>query len=73
MALAGVTLRVLAENPAAVLIDLGSVDLADDTYRIRVSGGRELSVEDLAGQRFDGDADGVAGGDYIGEFTLTRQ
>jgi hypothetical protein len=68
---AGTSIRLLVDNPAAALIDLEGVDLADDIYRIRVSGG-DIAIEDLAGQRFDGDADGKAGGDYVGVITLTR-
>lgn len=69
----GSSLSVLADNPTAVLIDLEGVDLVDDTYRVRVSGDGDIAVEDLAGQRFDGDADGLAGGDYVGVFTVERQ
>ena len=64
--------RLAPGNSAAILVDLSESDLADDTYRIRLSGGPDLAIEDLDGQRFDGDADGMSGGDYVAEFTLKR-
>ncbi len=66
----GSSIRLLAGNPTAVVIDLEAAVLADDSYRIRVSGGGDLAVEGLDGQRFDGDADGQPGGDYEAIITV---
>uniref|UniRef100_UPI000A9B5DF0 Ig-like domain-containing protein n=1 Tax=Methylomonas koyamae TaxID=702114 RepID=UPI000A9B5DF0 len=44
--------------------------LAEGKYRLRLSG--TLGIFDTAGNLLDGNADGVAGGDYLREFTIDR-
>ena len=64
------SVKLLDGNPMSVVIDLGNVELADGTYRVRMSGGPILAIEDLDGNVLDGDGDGIAGGDYVAEFVI---
>jgi hypothetical protein len=65
-------------NPMSAVFDLTGVQLADDTYRISLLGNAQASILDLDGNMLDGEylgvfpsGDGVAGGDYVSQFTVT--
>ena len=65
-------------NPMSAVFDLTGVQLADDTYRVSLLGNGQASILDLDGNMLDGEnlgvfpsGDGVAGGDFISQFTIT--
>ncbi len=71
-------ISVPAANPQSAVFDLTGVTLADDTYRIELLGGATNAIMDLDGNALDGEypgslpsGDGVAGGDFIVQFTVT--
>ena len=51
-------------------LDLSSVTLAEDTYRLMVIGTGSEPVSNLDGLLLDGEADGITGGDFTSEFTI---
>lgn len=71
-------ISVPAANPQSAVFDLTGVTLADDTYRIELLGGATNAIMDLDGNALDGEypgslpsGNGVAGGDFIVQFTVT--
>jgi uncharacterized protein involved in high-affinity Fe2+ transport len=71
-------ISVPAANRQSAVFDLVGVMLADDTYRIRLLGGATNAILDLDGNALDGEylgrlpsGNGVAGGDFIVQFTIT--
>ena len=66
-------------NPMSAVFDLTGVQLADDTYRVSLLGNGQASILDLDGNMLDGEfagafpsGNGVAGGDFIAQFTVTN-
>jgi hypothetical protein len=66
-------------NPRAIVIDLGGADDIEDVYRLVLSGSGPSAIQDLAGNRLDGNwvqtfpsGDGTQGGDLVIEFTVRR-
>jgi len=65
-------------NPASAMMDLTGVQLNDDTYRISLLGNATDTILDLDGNMLDGEylgalpsGNGIAGGDFNVQFTLT--
>ena len=78
MDIAAAAITVPAANPQSAVFDLTGVTLADDTYRIRLLGGATNAILDLDGNALDGEffgnlpsGNGVAGGDFMVQFTIT--
>jgi hypothetical protein len=78
MDISAAAITVPAANPQSAVFDLTGVALADDTYRIRLLGGATNAILDLDGNALDGEffgnlpsGDGVAGGDFMVQFTIT--
>jgi hypothetical protein len=66
-------------NPRAIVIDLGGAEDVEDVYRLVLSGSAPSALQDLAGNRLDGNrvqtfpsGDGTQGGDLVIEFTVRR-
>lgn len=57
-------------EPTVINLVPGRVPWRPGRYEVRVSGGGNMSVADLAGNLIDGDGDGVAGGDLLLKFTV---
>ena len=64
-------------NPMSAIMDLTGVPMNDDTYRVTLVGSGNPAIMDLDGNLLDGEylnrfptGDGVAGGDFVVEFTL---
>ena len=53
-----------------VTLSWGGGPLADDMYRLTLFGQATVFLADLAGNKLDGDADTVPGGDYVRTFLL---
>jgi len=71
-------ITVPAANPQSAVFDLTGVTLADDTYRIQLLGGVTTAILDLDGNALDGEffgnlpsGNGIAGGDFTAQFTIT--
>jgi uncharacterized protein involved in high-affinity Fe2+ transport len=71
-------ITVTAANPQSAVFDLTGVTLADDTYRIQLLGGATNAIQDLDGNALDGEflgnlpsGNGIAGGDFMVQFTIT--
>jgi hypothetical protein len=71
-------ITVPAANPQTAVFDLTGVTLADDTYRVQLLGGAANAILDLDGNALDGEymnrfptGNGVAGGDFVVQFTIT--
>jgi uncharacterized protein involved in high-affinity Fe2+ transport len=71
-------ITVPAANPQSAVFDLTGVTLADDTYRIQLLGGATNAIQDLDGNALDGEflgnlpsGNGIAGGDFMVQFTIT--
>ncbi|MEK8049722.1 CARDB domain-containing protein [Ideonella sp. DXS22W] len=64
------SLFVAPDGLSARFLASGGV-LADGTYTVRLRAGAE-ALRDTAGVLLDGDADGSAGGDWVGSFGVTR-
>lgn len=65
-------------NPRSALFDLTGVAMADDDYRITLSGAAPSMIMDLNGNALDGEfaggfpsGNGVAGGDFVTQFTIS--
>jgi len=72
------SISVPAANPQSAVFDLTGVTLADDTYQVELLGGAVNAIQDLDGNSLDGEflgnlpsGNGVAGGDFVVQFTLT--
>lgn len=68
----------IGANPMSAVMDLTGVTLNDDTYRVTLVGSGSPAIMDLDGNLLDGEymnrfptGDGIAGGDFIVQFTLT--
>jgi hypothetical protein len=59
------------KNPRLILIDASDAELHADLYRVIVKGSGDVSVASIGGAVLDGDDDGIAGGDFASEFTIT--
>ena len=59
-----------AANLMSAEFDLAGVMLADDLYRIRLVGNGNQGILDLNGNALDGDGNGVAGGDFVSDFSI---
>ena len=73
---AGIT--VPGANQASAVFDLTGVALADDTYRVTLFGNGANMIMDLDANALDGEnnggfpsGNGIEGGDYIAQFTLS--
>ncbi len=71
-------ISVPAANPQSAIFDLTGVTLADDSYRIQLLGGATNAILDLDGNALDGEyfgnlpsGNGIAGGDFMVQFTIT--
>ncbi len=71
-------LSVPAGNPRSAVFDLSGVAMPDDEYRITLSGSAPSMIMDLAGNALDGEytggfpsGNGVAGGDFVAQFTIS--
>ncbi len=71
-------ITVPAANPQTAVFDLTGVTLADDTYQVELLGGATNAILDLDGNALDGEylgslpsGNGVAGGDFVVQFTVT--
>ena len=70
-------ISVPAANQASAVFDLTGVNLADDTYQVTLFGDGANVIMDLDANALDGEfnnfpsGDGVAGGDFIVQFTIT--
>jgi len=69
-----VTLTAQTADNQTVYLDTGS-DLAPGNYLLRLNGTVDngsgvTPLRDVAGNTLDGDADGLAGGDWFGEFSI---
>ena len=62
--------RVPAGRPNVVELTLAH-GLPDGSYQLQVSGQGPVALADNAGHVLDGDADGVAGGDYLMSFDVS--
>ncbi len=78
MQLTAAAISVPAANPQSAVFDLTGVALADDTYQVELLGGVANAIQDLDGNALDGEfqgnlpsGDGVAGGDFVVQFTIT--
>ena len=78
MQVTAASISVPAANPQSAGFDLTGVSLADDTYRIQLLGGAGNAIQDLDGNALDGEflgnlpsGNGVAGGDFVVQFTIT--
>ena len=65
-------------NPQTAIFDLTGVALADDTYTVRLLGTGASVIMDLDANALDGElvgalpsGDGIAGGDFAAQFTIT--
>ncbi len=72
------SISVPGANPASAVFDLTGVALADDTYRVSLLGDGNSVIMDLDANALDGEfaaalpsGDGIAGGDFAAQFTLT--
>ena len=72
------SITVPAANPQTAVFDLTGVTLADDTYRVQLLGGAANAILDLDGNALDGEyfgvlpsGNGIAGGDFVVQFTIT--
>jgi len=72
------SISVPAANPQSAVFDLTGVTLADDTFQVQLLGGAVNAIQDLDGNALDGEfpgnlpsGDGVAGGDFVVQFTIT--
>lgn len=77
MQITAAAITVPAANRQSAVFDLNGVALADDTYRIQLSGGAAAAILDLDGNALDGEypgslpsGNGVAGGDFLVQFTI---
>ena len=71
-------ISVPAANPQSAVFELTGVTLADDTYQVELLGGAVNAIQDLDGNALDGEfpgnlpsGNGVAGGDFVVQFTIT--
>jgi hypothetical protein len=71
-------ISVPAANPQSAVFDLGDATLGDDSYRIQLLGAAANAIQDLDGNALDGEypgslpsGDGVPGGDFAVQFTVT--
>ena len=64
-------ITVDAANARVAAIDLSGVASVGDDYRILLVGTGATALASLSGDVLDGDADGVAGGDFSSTFTVT--
>lgn len=78
MQVTAASISVPAANSQSAVFDLTGVSLADDTYQIELLGGATNAIQDLDGNALDGEfpgnlpsGNGVAGGDFVVQFTLT--
>ena len=78
MQLNAASISVPAANPQSAVFDLTDVTLADDTYQVQLLGGAVNAIQDLDGNALDGEftgnlpsGNGVAGGDFVVQFTIT--
>ncbi|NIS90113.1 MAG: hypothetical protein GTN98_08535 [Woeseiaceae bacterium] len=72
------SITVPAANPQSAVFDLTGVALADDIYRVTLLGSGNTPIMDLGGNILDGEymgvfptGNGVQGGDFVVQFTLT--
>jgi Big-like domain-containing protein len=77
VAIVAANISVPAANPRSAVFDLTGVVLADDTYSVRLLGLGASVILDLDGNALDGEpggglpsGDGVAGGDFLAQFTI---
>lgn len=64
-----VNIAAASVSATAVTLDLTGASVDSDTYQLTVNGGPD-GVTDTSGVLLDGDADGTAGGDFVGSFTV---
>jgi hypothetical protein len=64
-------------NPQTAVFNLTGIALADDTYRVTLSGSLPSPIMDMDGNMLDGEnlggmlsGDGIEGGDYVAEFIV---
>ncbi|NCF58705.1 MAG: hypothetical protein GWP64_02490 [Gammaproteobacteria bacterium] len=68
----------IGANPMSAVMDLTGVTMNDDTYRVTLVGSGSPAIMDLDGNLLDGEymnrfptGNGIAGGDFMVQFTLT--
>ena len=68
----------VGSNPQSAIFDLSGVQLDDDAYRVSLLGNATSAILDLDGNRLDGEypgslpsGNGVEGGDFVVQFTLS--
>lgn len=59
------------DSQARVQVQLLGIPDTPDTYRITLKGDGPTPIEDQTGRRIDGDGDGLEGGDFVLEFSVT--
>ena len=71
------SISVPGANPQSAVFDLTGVNLADDTYRVRLLGTGASIIMDLDANALDGEfsgafpsGNGTAGGDFAAQFTI---
>lgn len=71
------SISVPGGNPQSAVFDLSGVTLADDTYRITLSGSGGSMIMDLDANALDGEfsgvfpsGNGIAGGDFLAQFVI---
>ena len=74
---AAVPPSVPVANPQTAIFDLTGIVLANDTYRVTLSGSLPSPIMDMNGNMLDGEnlggalsGDGIAGGDYLTDFIV---
>ena len=77
-AIAATSISVPAANPQTATMDLSGVNLADDTYTVRLRGTGASIIMDLDANALDGEfsggfpsGDDTEGGDFVAQFTVT--
>ena len=77
VSIAATSIAVPMANPRSAVFDLGGIDLADDTYRVRLLGDGPSLILDLDANALDGEfdgtfpsGDGTEGGDFEALFTV---
>jgi hypothetical protein len=66
----GITPTAVSATGSTATIDLSGVTVADDTYRIRLSGTGTEAITDVNGNVLDGNSDDAAGGDFVSMFSV---
>ena len=74
--IAALSVTVPVATPQSAVFDLGAV-LANDTYRVTLSGSLPSPIMDMDGNMLDGEnlggmlsGDGIEGGDYVADFIV---